>query len=57
MFKVIAKRDMQHGICANDEVMVYSVKDDANGYPKFLTFINKQWVWLSAKHFTANAQA
>lgn len=51
MFKVVAKKDMQYGICANDEVMVYSVKDDANGYPKFLTHIKNQWVWLSAKYF------
>ena len=24
---------------------------DASGYPKFLIFTDKQWMWISAKHF------
>ena len=31
---------------------VYDVSYDHSGYPKFLIFKGKQWVRLSAKHFT-----
>lgn len=31
---------------------VFDVSYDHSGYPKFLIYRGKQWVQLSAKHFT-----
>lgn len=33
-------------------VAVYNIRDDKNGYPHFLVFINGRWDYVSAKHFT-----
>ena len=29
---------------------VYNVRDDKNGHPHFLIYINNQWEYISAKH-------
>lgn len=31
---------------------VYNVRDDKNGYPHFLIYINGQWIYKSAKLFS-----
>ena len=31
--------------------LVYAVRDDKNGFPSFLVYINHQWKYVSAKHF------
>ena len=33
---------------------VYHVRQDQAGYPLFLIYRNKQWIYRSAKHFTPN---
>jgi len=33
------------------KIKIYAVEQDSNGYPKFLTYLNRQWRWVSAKHF------
>lgn len=32
---------------------VFAVKNDKNGYPRFLVYIDNRnsWVWVKAKHF------
>ena len=32
-------------------VKVYNVRNDSNGFPNFLIYRNKQWKYVSAKHF------
>ena len=32
-------------------VPVFNVRDDKNGYPHFLIYEDKQWKYVSAKHF------
>lgn len=34
-----------------DIYTVYNVRDDKAGYPHFLIYINRQWRYISAKHF------
>ncbi len=29
----------------------YAMRCDKNGYPHFLLYIDRQWVWVSAKYF------
>lgn len=45
MFKVYDKK-------TNNEVAVYGVESDKNGYPKFLVRLGNEWKWVSAKHFS-----
>lgn len=35
----------------NKVFCVYDVRNDSVGYPNFLIYDVKQWVWRSAKHF------
>ena len=35
-------------------VKVYNVRDDKNGYPYFLIYENREWKYVSAKHFVPN---
>ena len=35
-------------------VEVYNVRDDKNGYPYFLIYENREWKYVSAKHFVPN---
>lgn len=32
-------------------VSVYRVRDDKNGFPHFLVYKDKQWRYISAKHY------
>lgn len=36
---------------ADMSVMVYNVRDDSNGFPQFLVYIDNQWRYISAKYF------
>lgn len=35
----------------DEKTEIYSIKNNKNGYPVFLTYKNNQWKWESAKHF------
>lgn len=37
--------------CKSNFYTVYNVRDDKTGYPHFLIYINRQWRYMSAKHF------
>ena len=50
MFNVIRKRD-DEWVWMSEEVTVYDVRRDSNGYPQFLTYCDGQWRYESAKHF------
>jgi hypothetical protein len=45
MFKVKFKENEK-------EYKVFNVKNDTKGYPHFLIYEDRQWLWKSAKHFT-----
>ena len=32
-------------------VEVFAVRNDKNGYPQFLVYEDRQWVWRSAKNY------
>lgn len=32
-------------------VEVYAVRNDKNGYPQFLVYVDRQWCWRSAKNY------
>lgn len=46
MFRVYDKRSN-----TSIEITVFQVDKDSSGYPKFLIFTDKQWMWISAKYF------
>lgn len=37
--------------CKTNFYTVYNIRDDKNGYPHFLIYIDNQWKYISAKHF------
>jgi len=36
----------------SDKITVYNIRNDKNGYPQFLIYINNEWKYISAKHFS-----
>jgi hypothetical protein len=32
-------------------VTIYHIRDDKSGYPNFLVYLDKQWIYKSAKYF------
>ena len=32
-------------------ISVYAIRDDKKGYPHFLIYMDKQWIYKSAKYF------
>lgn len=48
MFKVLFKSAPGF---ADIPVIVYNVRDDNNGFPQFLVYIDNQWRYISAKYF------
>lgn len=44
LFKVKLKEN-------GDLLDVYAIRDDKKGYPHFLIYINRQWIYKSAKYF------
>jgi hypothetical protein len=34
-----------------EKTAIYQISEDSAGYPKFLVRKDKEWVWMSAKHY------
>lgn len=49
--KMMKMKVKSKGQYDNDIYTVYNVRDDKTGYPHFLIYINRQWRYISAKHF------
>lgn len=48
MFRVLFKPAPEFAYIS---VIVYNVRDDGNGFPQFLVYIDEQWRYISAKYF------
>lgn len=35
----------------DDEVLIFDIRNDSNGYPQFLIYINGEWKYRSAKYY------
>lgn len=55
MFTVYKKDSIKYDEYNRDyygeEVIVYNIRDDKNGYPQFLIHENGEWKYRSAKHY------
>lgn len=49
MFEAII--DLQDPECPPMVMTVFNVRDDKNGYPHFLVYVDGQWRYISAKYF------
>lgn len=56
MFEAIYSHYEPGGLITHEIVTVFHVVQNRNGYPHFLIYHDRQWKYISAKHFTPCGQ-